>query len=160
MRNLVNCKSMYLPLLHLSVFLLVSLNGPAQVKVWEEDYEINTYLLDPPDVNPRFYEGLGHQGVQKHVYPFPMNDGLTDSSEMRAYKTIFVENEYIKISIIPELGGRIFSAFDKVTEYDFIYKQDAVKPALVGMVGAWMTGAIAWGFPHHHGPHTVAPYEH
>ncbi len=132
----------------------------AQVKVWEGDTQINTYFLDPPDVNPRFYEGRGHQGVQKHIYPFPMHDGLTDVSEMKSYKTIFVENEYIKISIIPELGGRIFSAYDKLADYDFIYKQDAIKPSLVGMAGKWITGAIAWGFPHHHGPHTMAPYEH
>ncbi|MCK5372037.1 MAG: DUF5107 domain-containing protein, partial [Cyclobacteriaceae bacterium] len=122
--------------------------------------KIKTYLQKSPDVNPRFYEGRGHQGVQRHVYPFAMNDRLTDESEMKAYHTIFVENDYIKISIIPELGGRIFSAYDKVADYDFIYNQDAIKPALVGMAGAWITGGVAWGFPHHHGPHTIAPYDH
>ena len=96
--------------------LIYPVFSQSKVKIWEEDMKIKTYLQKSPDVNPRFYEGRGHQGVQRHVYPFAMNDRLTDESEMKAYHTIFVENDYIKISIIPELGGRIFSAYDKVAD--------------------------------------------
>jgi tetratricopeptide (TPR) repeat protein len=132
----------------------------ASVSMSEETLHLRTFLLDPPNLVARYYEGNQHQGVQERYYPYPMNDGLTDQSAMKSYKAVCLENDYIKISVIPELGGRIFSAYDKVTKYDFIYRQDVIKHALVGMVGAWITGAIAWGFPHHHGPLTIAPFDY
>lgn len=142
------------------MFLSQTIYGQSVVKMWEDTMTIKTYLRTPPDLNARFYEGIQHQGVQRHVYPYAMDDGLSDNSEMKTYKTVCLENDYIKISVVPELGGRVFSAYDKVAKRDFIYKQDAIKPALVGMSGAWITGAIAWGFPHHHGPLTIAPFDY
>ena len=134
--------------------------GKSTVKVWQEPLVLKSYIVEKPDPNPRFYEGTGHQGVQRHAYPYPMSDVLTDDFEDKSYQTFYLENEYIKISVIPNMGARIFSAKDKTNNYDFIYRQGVFKPSLIGMVGAWISGANAWGFPHHHGPLTIAPFEY
>lgn len=129
---------------------------------YREQLEIKTYLKEKPDPNPRYFEfeGLAHQGVQRHAYPYPMDDNLTDTPFLARYEARCLENEYVKIAVVPELGGRIYSAIDKTNDYEFIYRNVVVKPSLIGMVGSWISGGIAWGFPHHHGPLTMAPFEH
>ncbi len=130
------------------------------MNVWEDSLTIPTYLVDPPNPMPRFYEGRTHQGVQRRVYPYPMNDGLTRTREDRSYPIVYLENEYIKIGVMPGMGGRIFSAVDKTNDYKFFYLQHVIKPSLIGMLGYWISGSNAWGFPHHHGPNTVKPMEY
>ncbi|NQT26850.1 DUF5107 domain-containing protein [candidate division KSB1 bacterium] len=127
----------------------------AQIQVTEDTLVLPTYIVDPPNPMPRFYEGRSHQGVQRHVYPYPMNDGLTRVKEDRSYHIAYFENEYIHLGIMPGLGGRIFFAEDKTNDYNWFYRQHVIKPSLIGMLGYWISGANAWGFPHHHGPNTV-----
>ena len=130
------------------------------VKMYEEPLVLKSYIVEKPDPNPRFYEGLGHQGVQKHAYPYPMSDVLTDDFEDKSYRAFYLENEYVKLCVIPDLGGRIYSAMDKTNDYEFIYRLKVFKPTLIGMVGAWISGGVAWGFPHHHCPTTIAPFDY
>jgi hypothetical protein len=104
---------------------------------------------------PRFYEGGTHQGVQRRMYPYPMNDALTRRKADRPYPVINLENSYIRIGVMPNMGGRIFYALDKTNNYDFFYRQHVIKPSLIGMTGYWISGSNAWGFPHHHGPNTT-----
>jgi tetratricopeptide (TPR) repeat protein len=139
-----------------------SLLGKTQGKVHvsEQTITIPTYLVDPPSVLPRFYEGRAHQGVQRRMYPYPMNDNMTGKKEDRDYNIIYLENEYIKVGIMPDLGGRIYSAVDKTNGYNYFYRNDVIKPSLIGMVGFWISGGNAWGYPHHHGPHTVEAMDH
>jgi tetratricopeptide (TPR) repeat protein len=120
------------------------------VKVWEEDVVIPTYLAGPPDPNPMFYFGRAYQGAEGRVYPYPLYDTLTGKKEDITYKIVYLENEYIKIGVLPEIGGRIFSALDKTNNYNFFYTQHVVKPALIGMIGAWISGGVEWNIPHHH----------
>lgn len=133
---------------------------PAAAQYSINKLEIKTYEKDLPDPNPRYYEGLDHQGVQRHPYPYRMEDNLTDRASTKTYDSEQLENEYIKINIIPELGGRVYSATDKTNNYEFLYRNVVIKPSLIGMAGSWISGGLAWGFPHHHGPLTMAPYEH
>ena len=135
-------------------------NVSAGVKVWEDSLVIPTYLVDPPNPMPRFYEGQTHQGVQRRVYPYPMNDQLTRKKEDVAYHIVYMENDYLKIGVMPGMGGRIFSAVDKTNNYNFFYRQHVIKPSLIGMVGYWISGSNAWAFPHHHGPSTVKPMDY
>jgi len=129
------------------------------VQVRQDSLIIPTYSVDPPNPMPRFYEGRTHQGVQRRVYPYPMNDGLTRNKEDRAYHIVYFENEYIRLGIMPGMGGRIFFAEDKTNGYVWFYRQHVIKPSLIGMVGYWISGSNAWGFPHHHGPNTVKPMD-
>jgi tetratricopeptide (TPR) repeat protein len=119
-------------------------------RIWQETVSIPTYLVDPPDPNPRFYDGRAYQGAQGRIYPYPIFESLSDTRVLKDYDLVFLENEYIRIDILPEIGGRLFGAMDKTNGYDFIYRQHVIKPALIGMLGAWISGGIEWNFPHHH----------
>jgi tetratricopeptide (TPR) repeat protein len=130
------------------------------VKVWEEPLVIPTYVPGPPDPNPMFYAGRTYQGAKGAVYPYPLYDKLTDKREDRTYKALYLENEYVKLCVLPEIGGRIFSAVDKTNGYDFFYRQTVIKPALIGMLGAWISGGVEWNYPHHHRASSFLPVEY
>ncbi len=130
------------------------------VKIWQEPLKIPTYQVGEPDKNPRFYVARAYQGAQGRVYPYPMLDNLTDNRIDKTYNAVYLENEYIKICVLPEIGGRLFAAIDKTNNYDFLYRQHVIKPALIGMLGAWISGGIEWCIPHHHRATTFMPVDY
>ena len=130
------------------------------VRVWEEQAIIPTYLIGPPDPNPQFYFGGASQGAQHRIYPYPVYDNLTTEKRDKTYKMVYLENQYIKIGILPELGGKIFEAVDKTNGYDFIYHQHVIKPALISLLGAWISGGIEWDLPHHHRATSFLPMQY
>jgi tetratricopeptide (TPR) repeat protein len=132
----------------------------SRAKVWEEPLVLPTYEVNPPDHNPRFYAGRAYQGAQGRVYPYAMIDDLTDNRVEKSYRAVYLENEYIKVCVLPELGGRVLSAVDKTNNYDFFYRQTVIKPALIGMIGAWISGGVEWNFPHHHRPTVFMPIDY
>lgn len=129
----------------------------APVRVWEEKVIIPTYVTGPPDDNPFFYTGRTYQGARGEVYPYAMYDNLTNDKVDKEYRQVCLENEYVKVCVLPELGGRIFEAKDKTNGYDFFYKQSVIKPALIGMIGAWISGGVEWNIPHHHRASSLLP---
>ena len=149
-----------------SIFFALSINNgfgqvPAdKVHIWEEKVTIPTYLVDPPDQNPRFYEGRAYQGAQGRIYPYPIYESLSNTRVMKDYDMVYLENEYIRINILPEIGGRLFGAVDKTNGYDYIYRQHVLKPGLIGMLGAWISGGIEWNFPHHHRATAFMPVDY
>jgi tetratricopeptide (TPR) repeat protein len=132
----------------------------SKVRIWAENVTMPTYLVDPPDPNPRFYEGRAYQGAQGRVYPYPIYESLSDTRVEKEYSMVYLENEYIKVEVLPEIGGRLFGATDKTNGYVYIYKQHVIKPALIGMLGAWISGGIEWNFPHHHRATAFMPVEY
>lgn len=62
----------------------------------------------------------------------------------------------MEVTVLPELGGRIYSARDKSNGYDFVYRNHVIKPALVGPRGPWISGGIEFNWPQHHRPSTCA----
>src|SRR5450631_3348378 len=130
------------------------------VKVWETQTIIPTYLAGAPEPNPMFFFGRGSQGAQGPVYPYPMYDTLTGKKVDKPYTMVYLENEYIRIGILPELGGRIFEGVDKTNGYNFIYRQHVIKPALIGLIGAWISGGVEWNIPHHHRASTFLPVQY
>jgi len=134
--------------------------GQSSVRVWEESLVLPTYRLDPPELNPMFYEHESYQGAKKKIYPYPFQDRVTDIREQKTYKALYLENDYIRLSILPELGGRLFSAVDKTNNYEIFYHQHVIKPALIGMLGAWISGGIEWCVFHHHRNSTYMPLDY
>ncbi|HRR55850.1 MAG TPA: DUF5107 domain-containing protein, partial [Acidobacteriota bacterium] len=137
-----------------------ALSVGSEVRIWEEDVVLPTYRLDPPDPNPMFYRHEAYQGAQKRIYPYPFQEHVTNIREEKSYRFVFLENEYVRLSVLPELGGRIFSALDKTNGYDFFYRQSVIKPALIGMLGAWISGGVEWCVFHHHRNTTFMPVDY
>jgi len=138
-----------------------SLTGQEQaVRIWEEPLVVPTYRVGEPDKNPIFSGGRAYQGARGAVYPYPMLDKLTEFREDKTYRAVYLENQYLKLCVVPELGGRIFSAEDKTNHYDFFYRQHVIKPALIGMLGAWISGGVEWNIPHHHRATTFMTIDH
>lgn len=131
-----------------------------RVKVWEEVVKIPTYPVGKPDKNPMFLEKRVYQGSSGKVYPLPVIDKIYDHKEEKEYKAVFLENKYIKVMILPELGGRIQRALDKTNNYDFVYYNRVIKPALVGLAGPWISGGIEFNWPQHHRPNTFGPVDY
>jgi tetratricopeptide (TPR) repeat protein len=132
--------------------LLVAPALRAQVRAWEGTLQLPTYLLGEEDANPPFPLANRH-----NVYPYTMLDDLTDRREARAYRAAFLENEYLKAIVLPEMGGRLYSLYDKVTKREVLYRNNVVKYGLVALRGAWISGGIEWNFPNGHTVVTVSP---
>ncbi|RYY61875.1 MAG: DUF5107 domain-containing protein [Chitinophagaceae bacterium] len=131
-----------------------------EVLVWEEEIVIPTYPIGQPEKNPMFLENRVYQGSSGVVYPHPVIEKISDQKVDQSYKAVFLENEYIKVMILPELGGRIQMAWDKVQQRHFIYYNQVIKPALVGLTGPWISGGIEFNWPQHHRPSTFQPVDY
>ncbi|MGL5683960.1 MAG: DUF5107 domain-containing protein [Marinifilaceae bacterium] len=129
------------------------------VKAWSEQVIIPTYETGVPEKNPIFLENRVYQGSSGVVYPYPVIESIADEKTDKSYNAVFLENEYIKIMILPELGGRVQMAYDKIKERHFIYYNQVVKPALVGLTGPWISGGIEFNWPQHHRPSTFMPVD-
>ena len=133
------------------------MNPTASIRV--ETVMIPTYGIGQPDKNPMFLEKRVYQGSSGKVYPLPVVDKILDDKEDKPYTAVFLENEYIQVMVLPELGGRIQRAYDKTNGYDFVYYNEVIKPALVGLTGPWISGGIEFNWPQHHRPTTFAPVD-
>ncbi|NOS68579.1 MAG: DUF5107 domain-containing protein [Verrucomicrobia bacterium] len=131
----------------------------AAVQVRVEDLVIPTYLPAPPDKNPMFLEKRVYQGSSGKVYPLPFTDRIAEKPVDRKWKAIWIENEFIRAMVLPEIGGRIHVLQDKTNGYDVLYNQPVIKPALVGLAGPWISGGIEFNWPQHHRPATFLPVD-
>ncbi|NDW08575.1 DUF5107 domain-containing protein [Dysgonomonas sp. 520] len=127
------------------------------VRAWEEKIMLPTYQVGEEEKNPIFLEKRVYQGSSGVVYPYPVIEKISDEKVDKQYRAFFIENEYLKIMILPELGGRVHMAYDKVKERHFVYYNQVVKPALVGLTGPWISGGIEFNWPQHHRPSTFMP---
>ena len=125
-----------------------------EVRVWEEPVTIPTYGVGKPEKNPMFLEKRVYQGSSGVVYPNAVIEKINDYKENQTYQAVYLENEYLKIMILPQLGGRVQMAFDKVKNRHFVYYNQVIKPALVGLTGPWISGGIEFNWPQHHRPST------
>ncbi|MBM4094523.1 MAG: DUF5107 domain-containing protein, partial [Planctomycetes bacterium] len=130
------------------------------VRAGEDRVVIPTYQIGPADRNPMFYVQESYQGAQKRIYPYALQDHLSHDRTDQTYTMLRLENEFVELSVLPELGGRLFSATDKTNGHDFFYRQHVIKPALIGMLGAWISGGIEWCAFHHHRNTTFMPVDY
>jgi len=130
------------------------MNVQAEVSVREEKLNIPTWEIGPPAIHPLF------PGPQGPIYPYTLNETLTDNKVDKEYEAVFLENEYIKVLVLPEIGGRVHGALDKSNNYVWLYWQPTIKPGLISMTGAWISGGIEWNFPHGHRPSGFMTVDH
>ncbi|OAE00276.1 DUF5107 domain-containing protein [Arthrobacter sp. OY3WO11] len=129
------------------------------VACWSEPVSIDTYAPGVPDRYPMYLDRRVYQGSSGKVYPMPFIDSIAGSKEPRLWQAIHLENEYLRLMLLPEIGGRIHIGFDKTAGYDFFYRNNVIKPGLVGLAGPWISGGVEFNWPQHHRPATFLPVE-
>jgi tetratricopeptide (TPR) repeat protein len=135
-------------------FVVMPSARAAKVRVWKGTISIPTYLLGPEDPNPPFPLVNSH-----NIYPYTALDDLTDRREMVTYQAIYLENEYLKATILPQMDGRVYSLYDKVAKREVFYRNNVIKYGMVGLRGAWISGGIEFNFPNGHTTDTVSPVD-
>ena len=129
----------------------------SSVQISREPVSYPTFVPFPPQKNPLFLENRVYQGSSGRVYPLPVIDRIAEQPVERSWDAVRIENEFLEVLILPEIGGRIHAIRDKTNGYDLIYRQNAIKPALVGLAGPWLSGGIELNWPQHHRPSTYMP---
>src|ERR1051326_2887423 len=148
-----------------AIFLILLSGGGTQFiaaqeapRVWEASLVIPTYELNSPNPYPALLDWQRRKW--RPVYPYPFLDALTNKRTEKTYKAVYLENEYLRVTVLPELGGHLYKIFDKTTNRDVLYSNRSVKYAMVGIRGAWVSGGIEWNFPDGHTLTTVSPIDY
>lgn len=136
-----------------------TVNEKGVVRGWKEEILLPTYAVGEEEKNPMFLEKRVYQGSTGVVYPYPVIEKIYDEKKDKNYKALFLENKYLKVMILPELGGRVQMVYDKIRESQVFYYNQVIKPALVGLTGPWISGGIEFNWPQHHRPSTYYPTE-
>ncbi len=138
--------------------------GQEKAKAWRGTITIPTYTWED-DVNPTFWALQGSAKFSTTrmggiIYPYTMQDHLSRTKVDRTYKAVFLENEYLKVTCLPELGGRLHSVFDKTTDQEMFHTNKVIKPGMIAMRGAWISGGVEWNSgPHGHTVTIVSPVD-
>ncbi|HEV2836980.1 MAG TPA: DUF5107 domain-containing protein, partial [Pyrinomonadaceae bacterium] len=127
-------------------------------RVWEAPLVIPTYELNPPNPYPALLDWQRRKW--RPVYPYPFLDSLGTQKTNKSWKAVYLENEYLKVTVLPELGGHVYQIFDKTLNRDIIYSNPVMKYAMVALRGAWVSGGIEWNFPDGHTLTTVSPIDY
>jgi tetratricopeptide (TPR) repeat protein len=127
------------------------------VAAWSEPLVIETYLPEEPSPYPAFLDSRVYQGSSGRVFPLPFHERISQERKPHEWQAVHLENAWVRLVILPELGGRIHIGYDKVAGYDFFYRNNVIKPALVGLAGPWVSGGVEFNWPQHHRPGTFLP---
>ena len=139
-----------------SVFLfLSSLMASAQVRVWQGTLTLPTYEEGAPDPNPPFDQYAG----TRFDYPYTLRDNLTDRRTDHAWRAVFLENEYLKCSVLPDLGGHVYTCMDKISGQPMFYANPSIKKAAISYRGAWAAFGIEFNFPVSHNWVSLSPVD-
>jgi tetratricopeptide (TPR) repeat protein len=151
-------------LLSIGLALVLSSQSRAKVKAWEGTITIPTYGW-AEDINPKLWALESEVKFSTTVkgsivYPYTMQDHLSRTKADRTYKALFLENEYLKVTCLPELGGRLHSVFDKTEGKEMFHLNDVIKPGMIAMRGAWISGGVEWNAgPHGHTVTILSPVD-
>lgn len=131
-----------------------------KVNVCVKQITIPTYTTQAPTELPMFFDKRVYQGADGRVYPYTVTEGISDTKTDKEYTAIYIENEYLLIMILPELGGRIQRILDKTNNYDAVYYNEVIKPAFAGLTGPWISGGIEISWPQHRRPTAFMPMDY
>jgi tetratricopeptide (TPR) repeat protein len=125
------------------------------VRVWQDTLRLPTYVEGPANPNAPF--DLFTFG--RFNYPYPLRDSLTDKREVVSWRTLNLENEYLRLTVLPDLGGHIYSCLDKRTGQQMFYANSAIKKALIGYRGAWAAFGVEFNYPVSHNWASMSPVD-
>ncbi len=124
-----------------------------QVLTSVEEITLPTYKLLGENQNPVFHSQYG----VAHIYPYTLQDEIATISTEITYQTLVFENQYLRVTVLPQLGGRVYSLFDKVSEREVFYRNPTIKFSPLAIRGAFFSGGLEFSFPVAHAPTTADP---
>ncbi|MFH1567485.1 MAG: DUF5107 domain-containing protein [Gemmatimonadota bacterium] len=104
-----------------------------------------TYPIGPEAAYPAF-AALD----RRDIYPYAMQTDLAHEKRDVAHRVLLLENEHLRVMVLPELGGHLYSLYDKDAGREVFYRNHVIKPGLVGQRGAWISGGVEFNFPTGH----------
>lgn len=139
----------------IATLLFVSSVATGQVRVWQGILTLPTYEEGAPDTNPPFDQYANN----RFNYPYTLRHNLTDKRVNHAWRALFLENEYLKCSVLPDIGGHLYTCTDKISGKPIFYENPSIKKADVSYRGAWAAFGIEFNFPVSHNWVTVSPVD-
>ena len=149
-------RALPIALLAVAVPHLALAQQPARVRAWEGTLTLPTYDEGAPDPNAPF-DLL--QPAGRPNYPYTIRDVLTDRRRPRAWRALFLENEYLKCSVLPDLGGHLYSCTDKVNGQEMFYANPSIKVSNIAYRGSWAAFGVEFNFPVSHNWMTTSPVD-
>jgi len=144
----------------LSVCFVLSILAAApalcDVRVWQDSQTLPTYEETLPDTTPPFSV---YSSGEPTVYPYTMRTGLTKKRIDHGWRTLRLENEYLSCTVLPDLGGRLYSCKDKLSGQEMFHLNPSIKKANIGLRGAWIAAGIEMNFPLGHTWVAVSPVD-
>jgi tetratricopeptide (TPR) repeat protein len=134
---------------------LLPASAAAEVRVWQGTLTLPVYLEGPPDPNPPF----DLFASSRFNYPYTLRENLTDRRENIQWRALYLENEYLKCSVLPDLGGRVYTCIDKLSGQPMFYANPSIKKARIGYRGAWAAFGVEFNFPVSHNWVSLSPVD-
>jgi Flp pilus assembly protein TadD len=128
----------------------------AAVRVWQDTIELPTYEEGLPDENPPFDQFVTNG---RYNYPYTLRENLTNHVAPHRWRTLNLENEYLKCVILPDLGGHLYRCLDKRNGADLFYANPSLKFARIAYRGVWAAYGIEFNFPVSHNWMTASPVD-
>jgi tetratricopeptide (TPR) repeat protein len=127
----------------------------AQVKVWQGTFTLPTYEEGKPDPNPPF----DTYSTTQFSYPYTLRKNLTGRKQDHTWRAVFLENEYLKCTVLPDIGGHLYTCIDKISGQPMFYANPSIKKAQIGYRGAWAAFGIEFNFPVSHNWVSMSPVD-
>ena len=125
------------------------------VKIDSGKLELAAYPLGPEDKEPPLWKEFTPRGAE--IYPYTTQEVLGGEATAHTYEALYLENNYLKLTFLPELNGRLYSAFDKINGNELFYANPVIKPGLFAVRGAWVAVGVEFNFPNSHTSTTLDP---
>ena len=127
----------------------------AEVRVWQDTLALPTYEEGPPDPNPPFDQFA----TDRFNYPYTLRNNLTGRRAEHEWRAIYLENEYLKCSVLPDIGGHLYTCVDKINGQPIFYANPSIKKAEIGYRGAWAAFGVEFNFPVSHNWVSMSPVD-
>lgn len=140
----------------LAIWFLPQLVWAQEARITEEETTLTTYPYSDPNPVPAFTKAR-----KTKIYPYNLFDGYSTKSVEQKWKVVKLENDYIEVYVLPEIGGKVWGAIEKSTGNEFLYKNKVVKFRDISLRGPWTSGGIEFNFGIiGHTPSTAAPVDY
>ena len=138
------------------LFLLVTaLPIRSQVRVREGVLDLPVYEEGAPSTNPPFDQFA----TDRFNYPYTLRQEITEQRRHHQLRAIYLENEYLKCSVLPDIGGHVYTCIDKISGQPMFYANPSIKKARIGYRGAWAAFGIEFNFPVSHNWMSMSPVD-